>query len=51
MNDKTSNENGLKKFQIMDKREVKLITKEQYEEMLERGEVFEEDIPTKKEVD
>lgn len=51
MRDKTSNENRLKKFQIMDKREVQLITKEKYEEMLERGEVSEEDIPTKKKED
>lgn len=48
MRDKTSDENRLKKFQIMDRREVQLFTKEKYEEMLERGEVSEEDIPTKK---
>jgi len=52
MRDKTSHKNDhLKKFQIMDKREVKIISKEQYEKMLEEGEAFEEDLPPKKEVD
>lgn len=51
MRDKTNKNDHLKKFQIMDKREIQIISKEQYEKMLEKGEAFEENFPTKKEVD
>lgn len=51
MRDKTNKNEHLKKFQITDKREVQIISKEQYEKMLEKGEVFEENLPTKKEIE
>ena len=51
MRDNKNKGDRLNKFQIMDKREIQVISKEQYEKMLENGEITEETYPSKKDVD
>lgn len=51
MRDNMNKSDRLKKFQIMDKREVQMFSKEQYEKMSENGEITEETIPSKKDVE
>lgn len=51
MRDNKNKGDRLNKFQIIDKRELQIFSKEQYEKMLENGEITEENKPSKKDVD
>lgn len=51
MRDNKNKGDRLNKFQIMDKREIQIFSREQYEKMLENDEITEDNKPSKNDVD